>query len=142
VPCIECNRKIKFRDLLDTARDLALAGVLATRPPCREPGAARSVAGLSTAPPMPTGTRAISSTRPPRTSSTFCAFRWATGPSETRAIARDLGLVVADKADSQDICFSCGKAAIPMSSSGCGRARRHRARSSIWTDACSAGMPA
>ena len=27
VPCIECNRQIKFRDLLDTARDLGAAAL-------------------------------------------------------------------------------------------------------------------
>ncbi len=40
VPCIECNRQIKFRDLLNTARDLG-AAALATGPLYRKPGAPR-----------------------------------------------------------------------------------------------------
>jgi tRNA-specific 2-thiouridylase len=68
VPCIECNRSIKFRDLLATARELgasALAGPAA--------GRARWCA-----PPTPIATRVIFCSRPRASSSTICAFHWAT----------------------------------------------------------------
>ena len=46
------------------------------------------------------------------------------GQDETRALAQRFGLAVADKKDSQDICF------VPQASKGCGRRRRSPARSS------------
>jgi tRNA-uridine 2-sulfurtransferase len=104
VPCIECNRRIKFRDLLDTARDLG-AAVLAT---------GHYVASRA----LPNGRRALYRAADADHDQSY--FLYATTPdqldilrfplgdrpkSETRAIARDLGLAVAEKADSQDICF-------------------------------------
>jgi tRNA-uridine 2-sulfurtransferase len=104
VPCIECNRQIKFRDLLDTARDLG-AAVLAT---------GHYVASRA----LPDGRRALYRAADADRDQSY--FLYATTPdqldilrfplgdrpkSETRAIARDLGLAVAEKADSQDICF-------------------------------------
>ena len=104
VPCIECNRKIKFRDLLDTARDLG-AAVLAT---------GHYVASR----PLKDGRRAL--LRGADSDKDQSYFLYGTTPeqmamlrfplgdldkSSTRAIARDLGLEIADKADSQDICF-------------------------------------
>ena len=59
-----------------------------------------------TAPPIRRATRAISCSRRRATSSTTCASRWATCPRPAvREIARELALAVADKPDSQDICF-------------------------------------
>ncbi len=56
--------------------------------------------------PIRLATRAISCSAPRATSSTFCAFRWAGWRSRAvRAIAAELGLLTADKPDSQDICF-------------------------------------
>src|SRR3954464_6933833 len=104
VPCIECNRSIKFRDLLATARELS-ADVLA-------PG--HYVASRA----LPGGGRALFRAADPERDQSY--FLYATTPeqlemlrfplgerdkAETRALARDLGLSVADKADSQDICF-------------------------------------
>jgi tRNA-specific 2-thiouridylase len=104
VPCIECNRKIKFRDLLNTARDLG-AAVLAT---------GHYVASRS----LIDGRRAL--LRGADSDKDQSYFLYGTTPeqmamlrfplgdldkSSTRAIARDLGLEIADKADSQDICF-------------------------------------
>ena len=75
VPCVECNRSIKFADLLGTARELG-AQVLATghyvvnrRLPT---AAARSIARTTA-----TATRAISCSPPRASSSTCCAFRSA-----------------------------------------------------------------
>ena len=77
VPCIECNRSIKFRDLLSTARELGAQ--------CAGDRALRRVAriwptdrGRWFAPRTPIATRAISCSRPRASSSTICAFRSAT----------------------------------------------------------------
>jgi tRNA-specific 2-thiouridylase len=103
VPCIRCNERIKFRDLLATARDLG-AGALATG------HYARRVAG----PAGPELHRAHDAARDQsyflyRTTRDELAFlRFPLGDlakDQTRAIAHNLGLPVADKPDSQDICF-------------------------------------
>jgi tRNA-specific 2-thiouridylase len=87
VPCLECNQSIKFRDLLETARDLG-AKILAT---------GHYVASRA----LPGGGRALyraheaerdqsyfcSRPRPP--SSTCCASRSATGPRRRRGSWRD-----------------------------------------------------
>ena len=75
------------------------------RPLCAAASKARTAPNCMP-PPMPRATRAISCSPPPRRSSTICAFRWAAWKRrEVRAIAAELGLVTADKPDSQDICF-------------------------------------
>src|SRR3712207_4184300 len=104
IPCVECNRSIKFRDLLATARDLG-ADVLAT---------GHYVASRA----LPDGRRALYRAADPERDQSY--FLYSTTPEqlqllrfplgelpkdETRAMARELGLAVADKADSQDICF-------------------------------------
>jgi tRNA-specific 2-thiouridylase len=104
VPCIECNRQIKFRDLLDTARELG-ASALAT-------------GHYVVSRPAPGGRRALYRAHDAERDQSY--FLYATTPeqldmlrfplgglpkSEVRAIARGLGLAVADKHDSQDICF-------------------------------------
>src|SRR3712207_5861018 len=104
IPCVECNRSIKFRDLLETARDLG-ADVLAT---------GHYVASRA----LPDGRRALFRAADPDRDQSY--FLYATTPeqlqmlrfpvgglqkAETRALAKDLGLAVADKEDSQDICF-------------------------------------
>src|SRR5215210_2697600 len=104
IPCVECNRSIKFRDLLHTAQDLG-AAVLAT---------GHYVASRA----LPDGRRALYRAADPErdqsyflyatTSEQLVRLRFPLGDrdkSETRALARDLGLTVADKADSQDLCF-------------------------------------
>ncbi len=104
IPCVECNRTVKFRDLLDTARELG-ADVLAT---------GHYVASRA----LPDGRRALFRAADAERDQSY--FLYATTPeqlaslrfplgerdkAETRALARELGLTVADKADSQDICF-------------------------------------
>ncbi len=104
IPCVECNRTVKFRDLLAFASELG-ADCLAT---------GHYVESRL----MPDGHRAMF--RPADLDRDQSYFLYATTPeqldllrfplatltkAETRQIARDIGLSIADKADSQDICF-------------------------------------
>jgi len=104
VPCVECNQSIKFHDLLATARDLG-ARVLATG----HYVASRRLAD---------GSRALFRARESERDQSYFLFattreqidalRFPLGErtkAETREMARRFGLAVADKHDSQDICF-------------------------------------
>jgi tRNA-specific 2-thiouridylase len=105
VPCVECNQSIKFRDLLQTARELG-AAVLAT---------GHYVASRA----LPDGSRALYRAREAERDQSYFLFattraqldllRFPLGDrtkAETRELARRFGLSsVADKQDSQDICF-------------------------------------
>jgi tRNA-specific 2-thiouridylase len=101
---VECNRSIKFRDLLETAKELG-ADILAT---------GHYVASRA----LSDGRRALHRAADPDRDQSY--FLYATTPEQlsllrfplgelpkddTRALAREFGLTVADKADSQDICF-------------------------------------
>ena len=100
---MRCNQRIKFRDLLTTARDLG-ASALATG------HYVRRVRG----PNGPELHRAHDAARDQSyflfatTRAELDFLRFPLGglaKQETRALARRFGLVVADKPDSQDICF-------------------------------------
>ena len=103
IPCVRCNERVKFRDLLDVARDLG-ADALATG------HYVRRVAG----PKGPELHRAVDgakdqsyflfATTPAQLD--FLRFPLGVMPKEeVRAQAERLGLAVAAKPDSQDICF-------------------------------------
>jgi tRNA-uridine 2-sulfurtransferase len=103
IPCIRCNQRIKFRDLLGTARALG-AAALATG------HYVRRIVG----PDGPELHRAADAARDQsyflfattRAELDFVRFPLGgLGKDETRALARRFGLPVADKPDSQDICF-------------------------------------
>ncbi len=103
IPCIRCNERVKFRDLLGTARDLG-ASALATGHYARR---IRDAGG-------PALYRAADAGRDQsyflcRTTRDELDFlRFPLGgmtKGETRALAREFDLPVADKPDSQDICF-------------------------------------
>ena len=104
VPCIRCNERVKFRDLLETAKDLD-ADCMATG------HYVRRVDG-------PAGPELHRAADPARDQSYFLFattraqlgfLRFPLGglasKAETRALAARYGLAVADKPDSQDICF-------------------------------------
>ena len=104
VPCIRCNQRVKFRDLLDIAKDLG-ADALATGHYVRRKVGANGQAELH---------QAVDAHRDQSyflfttTQDQLDYLRFPLGDlekTETRAIAERLGLVVADKPDSQDICF-------------------------------------
>src|SRR5579863_5585999 len=103
VPCIRCNERVKFRDLLQTARDLG-ASALATGHYARRvpgPDGAELHRGRD-------GMRDQSYFLYRTTQSELDFLRFPLGAlakDETRALARDFALPVADKPDSQDICF-------------------------------------
>jgi tRNA-specific 2-thiouridylase len=103
VPCISCNQTVKFADLLKTAKDLG-ADCLATGHYINS---------------VEKGNRRVL-TRPVDADRDQSYFLFATTQEqvdyvrfplgnmtkdETRRHASDMGLVVADKPDSQDICF-------------------------------------
>lgn len=103
IPCVDCNRTVKFRDLLATARDLE-ADALATG------HYVRRVAGQG-GPELHTGADAardqsyflFATTR-----AQLSLLRFPLGDMgkiETRALAASLKVPVAAKPDSQDICF-------------------------------------
>jgi tRNA-specific 2-thiouridylase len=104
VPCVDCNMAIKFHDLLNTARELG-AEVLATG----HYVASRALAA---------GGRALYRACDEERDQSYFLFattreqlellRFPLGErskAETRELARRFGLAVADKHDSQDICF-------------------------------------
>jgi tRNA-specific 2-thiouridylase len=103
VPCVACNEKVKFRDLLALARELD-ADALATG----------HYAQRLEGPAGPALHRALDASRDQsyflfattREQLDYLRFPLGGRPkSETRAIAARLGLPVAAKPDSQDICF-------------------------------------
>jgi tRNA-specific 2-thiouridylase len=108
IPCVACNQTVKFADLLATAKELG-ADALATG------HYIRSRPNPSSGNP---GRRALY--RPADADRDQSYFLFATTQeqidylrfplgglpkSETRRLAEEMGLVVAKKADSQDICF-------------------------------------
>ena len=106
VPCITCNRTVKFADLLARSRDLD-AAALATghyiESRARNDGSGHR--DLFTPADM---ARDQSYFLFATTQAQIDYLRFPLGSlskAETRAIAADLGLAVADKPDSQDICF-------------------------------------
>ncbi len=103
VPCIMCNQKIKFKDMLDTAKDLGAQAMATGHYISSRPG--------------PNGWELLRARDPERDQSYFLfstneeqleMLRFPLGDlhkSEVREIAKRFGLTVADKSDSQDICF-------------------------------------
>lgn len=107
IPCVDCNRTVKFRDLLATAEELG-ARYLAT---------GHYVASR----PLPGGGRGLFRAAEEARDQSY--FLYATtaaqldrlrfplgdmGKADVRALAAEFGLPVAEKPDSQDICFVPG----------------------------------
>ncbi|MEN5081412.1 tRNA 2-thiouridine(34) synthase MnmA [Bosea sp. TWI1241] len=104
IPCVECNRTVKFRDLLGLARELG-ADALAT---------GHYVASR----PLGNGHRGLFRAADPNRDQSYFLYattqeqldllRFPLGEMDkasTRALAAEFGLAIADKPDSQDICF-------------------------------------
>lgn len=104
IPCVKCNQNVKFKDLLDTARDLG-ADCMATGHYIQRTVNADGKAEL---------VRAIDASKDQSyflfatTQEQLDFLRFPLGgwsKDITRQHAERFGLVVADKPDSQDICF-------------------------------------
>ena len=103
IPCVRCNQTVKFRDLLDVARDLG-AAAMATGHYVRREDTANG----------PQLHRAADANRDQsyflfattREQLDYLRFPLGGLPKPAvRGVASDIGLSVADKPDSQDICF-------------------------------------
>ena len=103
IPCVRCNQTVKFHDLLKTARDLG-AACLATGHYIRRVEGAGGAELHRGADPVRDQSYFLFATT--RDQLDFLRFPLGDLPKdETRAIAARFGLSVADKPDSQDICF-------------------------------------
>ena len=104
VPCIRCNERVKFRDMLATAKDLGAAALVTGHYVRRAHGQG--------------GAQLHAAADPGRDQSYFLFtttqeqldfLRFPLGCAPDKAVVRDaaqlLGLQVAQKPDSQDICF-------------------------------------
>ncbi|MCO5091553.1 tRNA 2-thiouridine(34) synthase MnmA [Bosea sp. (in: a-proteobacteria)] len=104
IPCVECNRTVKFRDLLDLAKELG-ADALATGHYVVSRALGNGHRGLYRA---ADASRDQSYFLYATTQEQLDLLRFPLGQiekAETRALAAELGLSIADKPDSQDICF-------------------------------------
>jgi len=103
IPCVRCNERVKFRDMLNTAKDLGAAALATGHYVISKPGE---------------GGRDLYRGADPDKDQSYFLFttkreqldylRFPLGglsKAETRAMAETLGLSVANKPDSQDICF-------------------------------------
>ena len=103
IPCVRCNQTVKFRDLLETARDLG-AAAMATGHYVRRlarGGAAELHRAADAARDQSYFLFATT-----RDQLDFLRFPLGGLPKPAvRRVAAELGLAVADKPDSQDICF-------------------------------------
>jgi tRNA-specific 2-thiouridylase len=103
IPCVRCNQTVKFSDLLKTARELGASALVTGHYVRSRPG--------------PRGWEMVQAASAARDQSYFLFattqeqldfLRFPLGgldKSETRLLAAGLGLAVAEKPDSQDICF-------------------------------------
>ena len=103
IPCVRCNETVKFRDLLNAAKDMGASALITGHYIRRVDGASG-----------PELHRAADASRDQSyfLFATTCEqlefVRFPLGglpKSETRALAAELGLELAAKPDSQDICF-------------------------------------
>jgi tRNA-specific 2-thiouridylase len=107
IPCVACNQHIKFADLLETACDLGADALVTGHYVSSRPDGGGGGGGYALY-------RAADADRDQsyflfattREQLRFLRFPLGDLPkAEVRALAREFGLAVADKPDSQDICF-------------------------------------
>jgi len=104
VPCIRCNERVKFRDLLATAKDLG-ADCMATGHYIQRLTGDQGAELHRAADPARDQSYFLFSTTQAQLEYLRFPLGHLTSKAETRALARRFGLPVADKPDSQDICF-------------------------------------
>ena len=106
VPCIACNRTVKFRDLLRTARELGAEALATGHYVRRVAGSAGPELHRGVDPARDQSYFLFGTTRDQLE---FLRFPLGGMPkSETRALAQRFDLAVSEKPDSQDICFVPG----------------------------------
>jgi len=102
VPCIRCNQRVKFKDLLSTARDLG-AKALITGHYVRRIKGEKAELHQAVDPSRDQSYFLFTTTQDQLD---YLRFPLGGMPkSETREHARRLGLTISEKPDSQDICF-------------------------------------
>ena len=104
VPCIRCNERVKFKDLLATARDLDADCMATGHYIQRNAGTSGAELHRAADPVRDQSYFLFSTTRDQLNFLRFPLGHLKT-KAETRALAAKYGLSVADKPDSQDICF-------------------------------------
>lgn len=103
IPCVRCNQTVKFKDLLGTARDLGASCMVTGHYVARAMGQDGAQMRRAADAARDQSYFLFATTRDQLD---FLRFPLATLPkSAVREIAAVLGLEVADKPDSQDICF-------------------------------------
>lgn len=104
VPCIRCNERVKFKDLLQTAKDLEADCMATGHYIQRKSGALGPELHAATDSARDQSYFLFSTTAEQLSYLRFPLGHLAS-KAETRALAAKYGLSVADKPDSQDICF-------------------------------------
>ena len=104
VPCIRCNERVKFRDLLETAQGLD-ADCMATGHYIRRREGPHGAELHRAADPARDQSYFLFSTTRAQLDYLRFPLGHLASKAETRALAARFGLSVADKPDSQDICF-------------------------------------
>ena len=104
VPCIRCNERVKFKDLLETARDLDADCMATGHYIQRRMGAAGAELHCA-ADANRDQSYFLFSTKQEQLDYLRFPLGHLPSKAETRALAAKYGLPVADKPDSQDICF-------------------------------------
>ncbi|MDF0599527.1 tRNA 2-thiouridine(34) synthase MnmA [Psychromarinibacter sp. C21-152] len=104
VPCIRCNERVKFKDLLETAKDLD-ADCMATGHYIQRKLGDAGAELHRAADPARDQSYFLFSTTPEQLDFLRFPLGHLESKEATRALAAKHGLGVADKPDSQDICF-------------------------------------
>ncbi len=104
VPCIRCNERVKFKDLMQTARDLN-ADCMATGHYIQRKSGVAGPELHSAADATRDQSYFLFSTTREQLDYLRFPIGHLQNKAETRALAVKYGLSVADKPDSQDICF-------------------------------------
>ncbi|SOC08171.1 tRNA 2-thiouridine(34) synthase MnmA [Rhodobacter maris] len=104
VPCIRCNERVKFKDLLETAKDLD-ADCMATGHYIQRKIGAQGPELHAAADAARDQSYFLFSTTPEQLAYLRFPLGHLPSKAETRKLAAKYGLIVADKPDSQDICF-------------------------------------
>jgi tRNA-uridine 2-sulfurtransferase len=103
IPCIRCNERVKFADLLVSAKELGADALATGHYVRRVVGAGGPELHVAADPSRDQSYFLFATTR-----EQLSFLRFPLGgmmKREVRALAAELGLAVADKPDSQDICF-------------------------------------